>query len=115
MGLYERSVFPISETLLPSIQFILKTGDELFVGLLSQNPAHQLIPNTPFFKRQKSKSNLALCALFYGNHPQMILTSGDGRDPAQHLYSFLQYNPQKLQTPMELDKTPFFFPPPLPL
>ena len=104
INLYERSIFPVSQTLLPSVQFMLKIGDELFLGLLSQNPATKLIPKTPFFDRQNTQTNMALCAFVHRNRPEMILTSSDSRDPGQHLYYFLQYSPQKLQTPAELDK-----------
>ena len=104
LNLYRKSIFPVSRTVFSSVQFMLKSGNELFVGLLSQSPNTKLIARTPFFDRQNNKTNIGLCALFKQNWPQMILTSSDDRDPGQHLYYLLEYRPHRLQSPAEFGK-----------
>ena len=103
---YRDELLPVAERALPSMQFMLKDKEQIFVGLLSQLPnPERMIPQTPFFNRiQEVKTSSVLCISYRPPHPPIFLTSGDDRDPAQHLYHLLENGPHKKRDPSSFDQ-----------
>ena len=101
MNTYRSQPPPVAEKELPSIQFMLKEGEHIFVGLFSQRPnSEKMIPRTPFFDRvPEVKTSSVLCITHGPDRPPIVLTSGNDRDPAQHIHHLLERRPHAKQTP----------------